>query len=70
MPQGIEPLIANQITTEQAFDKASVPMKKFMLGHVREADLKLFMNMAGTEKPQTPEACRSPRWRPPSCSRS
>ena len=53
--QGVQPLIANQITTEQAFDKASVPMKKFMLGHVREADLKLFMNMAGTKKPVTPE---------------
>ena len=54
--QGIQPLVANQITTEQAFDKASVPMKKFMLGHVREADLKLFTNMAGTKKPVTPEA--------------
>jgi flagellar biosynthesis protein FliP len=53
--QGIQPLVANQITTEQAFDRASVPMKKFMLGHVREADLKLFMNMAGTKKPVTPE---------------
>ncbi|MGA7712089.1 MAG: flagellar type III secretion system pore protein FliP [Rhizomicrobium sp.] len=54
--QGIQPLVANQITTEQAFDRASVPMKKFMLGHVREADLKLFMNMAGTKKPVTPES--------------
>ena len=54
--QGIQPLIANQITTEQAFDRASVPMKKFMLGHVREADLKLFMDMAGTKTPATPES--------------
>jgi flagellar biosynthetic protein FliP len=49
--QGIEPLVAGQITTEQAFDKAAVPMKKFMLGHVREADLKLFMDMSGNKTP-------------------
>ena len=49
--QGIEPLVAGQITTEQAFDRAAVPMKKFMLGHVREADLKLFMDMSGKKSP-------------------
>ena len=54
--QGIQPLVANQITTEQAFDKTTAPLKKFMLGHVREADLKLFMDMAGTKKLPAPEA--------------
>jgi len=54
--QGVEPLIANQITTEQAFDRAAVPMKKFMLGHVRGADLKLFMDMSGNKKLPAPEA--------------
>jgi flagellar biosynthetic protein FliP len=54
--QGIEPLMNNQITTEQALDKAAVPMKKFMLGHVRQADLKLFLDMSGKKIPQTPEA--------------
>ena len=54
--QGIEPLVNNQITTEQAFDRAAAPMKKFMLGHVRETDLKLFTNMSGTKTPPTPEA--------------
>jgi len=54
--QGVQPLIAGQITTEQAFDKASLPMKKFMLGHVRESDLKLFLDMSGVKKPAAPEA--------------
>ena len=54
--QGIAPLIANQITTEQAFDKTTFPMKKFMLGHVRESDLKLFMDMSGNKAPPTAEA--------------
>ncbi|MBI1328803.1 MAG: flagellar type III secretion system pore protein FliP [Alphaproteobacteria bacterium] len=53
--QGIKPLMNEQITTEQAFDKATVPMKKFMLGHVREADLKLFLDMAKTPAPKSPE---------------
>jgi flagellar biosynthetic protein FliP len=47
--QGIKPLMANQVTTEQGFTAALVPMKKFMLGHVREADLKLFNDMAKTK---------------------
>jgi len=43
--QGIEPMMNNQVTTEQGFTAAMVPMKKFMLNHVRDADLKLFMDM-------------------------
>jgi flagellar biosynthetic protein FliP len=49
--QGIQPLIAQQITTEVALDKASVPLKKFMLAHVREADLKLFLDLAHEKPP-------------------
>jgi flagellar biosynthetic protein FliP len=44
--QGIKPMMDNQVTTEQGFTAALVPMKKFMLNHVREADLKLFADMA------------------------
>src|SRR5471030_2048933 len=44
--QGIKPMMANQVTTEQGFTAAMVPMKKFMLAHVRDSDLKLFLDMA------------------------
>ncbi len=54
--QGVAPLIAQQITTEQALDRASVPVKKFMLAHVREADLRLFTHMAGAKAPASPDA--------------
>ncbi len=54
--QGVEPLVNNQITTTEALDRASVPMKKFMLGHVRQSDLKLFMDMSGKKTPATPDA--------------
>ena len=53
--QGIAPLVANQITTEQAFDKTTTPLKKFMGQHVREADLKLFLDMAHTPAPKSPD---------------
>ena len=53
--QGVVPLMNNQITTEQALDKASVPVKKFMLAHVRDADLKLFLDMAHAKIPDKPE---------------
>ncbi len=51
--QAVKPLIAQQITTDQALDLASVPMKKFMLSHVREDDLKLFVNMSRSKPPAT-----------------
>ena len=53
--QGIVPLTNNQITTEQAFDRVAVPMKKFMLAHVRQADLKLFLDMRKQPLPRTPD---------------
>jgi flagellar biosynthetic protein FliP len=53
--QGIVPLVNNQITTEQAFDRAATPMKKFMLGHTRQADLKLFLDMSNSKPPAKPE---------------
>jgi flagellar biosynthetic protein FliP len=53
--QGIQPLVANQITTEQAFDKTTAPLKTFMAAHVREADLKLFMDMSHAKPVATPD---------------
>jgi flagellar biosynthetic protein FliP len=44
--QGIQPMMQNQVTTEQGFTAAMTPMKKFMLAHVRDSDLRLFLDMA------------------------
>jgi flagellar biosynthetic protein FliP len=52
---GIRPLIANQITTEQAFERASQPLRAFMEKNVRESDLKLFLDMAKETTPAKPE---------------
>jgi flagellar biosynthetic protein FliP len=51
---GVKPLVANEITVNQAFDRASGPLRGFMEKNVREKDLQLFVNMSG-EKPQKPE---------------
>ena len=56
---GIEPMMNNQVTTEQGFTAAMVPMKKFMLAHVRDADLKLFLDMAHAKPPASPSRCRA-----------
>jgi flagellar biosynthetic protein FliP len=52
---GIKPLIANQINTEQAFERSAVPLRAFMEKNVREQDLKLFVDMAKMPAPEKPE---------------
>jgi flagellar biosynthesis protein FliP len=52
---GIVPLMNQQITTDVALERASVPVKKFMMQHVRDSDFKLFLDMAHTKPPATPE---------------
>ncbi|MCT4657310.1 MAG: flagellar type III secretion system pore protein FliP [Cohaesibacter sp.] len=52
---GVEPLVAGSIEAPEAFDRASRPFHAFMRQHVREKDLALFLDMANTEAPATPE---------------
>jgi flagellar biosynthetic protein FliP len=52
---GVRPLVANEITIEQAFDRSSQPFRAFMLKNVREKDLKLFNDMAKEPAPAAPE---------------
>jgi flagellar biosynthesis protein FliP len=53
---GIAPLMAEKIQPAEAFTKTTVPVAAFMLKHVREADLRLFFNLAKQEPPATPDA--------------
>jgi flagellar biosynthesis protein FliP len=52
---GIRPLINNEITVEQAFERASEPLKVFMQKNVREKDLALFSDLSREPRPATPE---------------
>lgn len=52
---GILPYIQEKISPEEAWQKTTRPVHQFMLYHVREKDLALFMNLSNSAKPQTPE---------------
>ena len=43
---GIQPLMNNEITEMEAYDRVSEPFRVFMLDHVREQDLALFNDFA------------------------
>ncbi len=50
--EAIQPYLKGQITQEQAFKNAEIPMKTFMLKQTREKDLSLFINLSKIEKPK------------------
>ena len=43
---GIKPLIAGDIDEAESFNRTIVPFRDFMMSHVREKDLKLFVGIA------------------------
>ncbi len=51
---GVKPLINEEITEVEAFERGLEPFKAFMLKHVREKDLQLFVGLA-MEKADVPE---------------
>lgn len=53
--EGIRPLMEEEITQEQAFERISAPFHEFMLHHVREKDLALFVNMSPNLTIEKPE---------------
>jgi len=53
--QGIEPLLAQEIEQQEAFERSIGPFRTFMLAHVRERDLELFIELSGGPLPETPE---------------
>ncbi len=61
---GIAPLINEDITEEQAMERVAAPVREFMLGHVREQDLELFMDVSQqgeiTELAETPLGVLTP----------
>ncbi|ABZ84795.1 flagellar biosynthetic protein flip [Heliomicrobium modesticaldum Ice1] len=51
--QALQPYLAGTLSQEQALEKASTPLREFMLKQTREKDLALFVNMSDMEQPQT-----------------
>src|SRR5580692_4465674 len=52
---GVKPLVANEITVDEALNRASMPLRGFMEKNVRDKDLQLFMDMSGEKVPDKPE---------------
>ena len=49
----IKPLSAGEITSEEAFEIGMKPIRSFMFNQTSEKDLKMFLEIAGTENVQT-----------------
>ncbi len=55
MTPGVWPLVANEVTAEQAFERGNVPLRAFLQKNVREKDLKLFVDMSNEAEAAKPE---------------
>ncbi|MCZ0755297.1 flagellar type III secretion system pore protein FliP [Anoxybacillus sp. J5B_2022] len=51
--QALQPLFSEKINLEQAYERASVPLKEFMSEHTRQKDLALFLTYSGAKTPKT-----------------
>lgn len=51
--QALQPYLANEISQQEAFNQAILPIKEFMLGQIRgEKDLALFVELSGQPAPE------------------
>lgn len=51
--EALTPLFDEEITLEEAYERASGPFKEFMSEHTRQKDLELFMRYNQMERPET-----------------
>ncbi len=51
----LAPYLDGYITAKEAFDRASEPLKEFMLRETREKDLALFLDASESETPESPQ---------------
>lgn len=53
--EALQPMLAGDISREESFELAEVPIKAFMLEQTRTSDLELFVQISGDEYPEDPE---------------
>jgi flagellar biosynthetic protein FliP len=49
--EALQPYLAEQISEEDALERALTPIREFMLKQTRKKDISLFLNISGAEKP-------------------
>ena len=53
--EAVQPYLNDQITVQEALQKASDPFRTFMMGQTRESDLALFGRISGQENIESPD---------------
>jgi flagellar biosynthetic protein FliP len=53
--EAVQPYLSDQITVQEALQKASDPFRKFMMQQTRESDLALFGRISGQENIESPD---------------
>ena len=51
----LQPLFAEEIDLDEAYNRATIPFKEFMASHTRQKDLELFLSYNQAERPDTVE---------------
>src|SRR5699024_5220269 len=51
--EALQPLFEEEITLDEAYESASIPLKEFMAKHTRQKDLALFLDYTNVELPET-----------------
>ncbi len=51
----LQPYLKDEISQEEAFDRAVIPIRAFMLKQTNEHDLKLFVDLQRGEQPKSPD---------------
>lgn len=52
----VQPMLRNEITVTEGFERGAPPLRGFMLKQTREADLALFVELGKVARPATPDA--------------
>ncbi|MEP0518653.1 MAG: flagellar type III secretion system pore protein FliP [Hyphomicrobiales bacterium] len=52
---GLQPFIQGESEFAEAFEETAAPFRGFMLSHVRQKDLQLFLDLTSEEQPSTPD---------------
>jgi flagellar biosynthesis protein FliP len=53
--EALTPLFNEEITLDEAYDRAAAPLKEFMSAHTRQKDLALFLEYSKAERPESIE---------------
>lgn len=51
---GVEPLLNEELTVDEAYDRIYGPLREFMLEQTREEDLRLFLDLSDNPRPERP----------------